>query len=154
MEMGLAELLSMYNQEERNFLFKIGLISSNGVIIDYLQAKGEPVKMTFQDLFLVCREGTPRTFEYMKPVVDFPNLADSETGNTCAHIAGEYGNLQALEYLKRIGYDFGRVNNQHETALSYSIKNSRRLFESTIAFLGKETPVGIRDSEGNFVHQI
>lgn len=86
---------------------------------------------------MVCRQGSSRSLDYLKGKVDLKNHRQIITGNTCAHIAGEYGNLEALSYLKKINFDFATLNFKHETALIHTLKNNQRNFGPTVGFLGK-----------------
>jgi ankyrin repeat protein len=99
------------------------------MFLNYVIAKPSVLKhlsslMQQQDLMDICRHGSESIKAFSN--VNFSKLRD-ESGNTCTHEASRYGNLRILKYLSGFKEnDFNALNNNHETPLTYSLKNNLR----------------------------
>lgn len=135
----MDDLLGSYCETDQLDILKLGLINSTPLMLQYINSKPKMRKqldasMSQQDYMNICRHGTEESFKTMSQV-DFTKLKDAE-GNTCIHEASRYGNLNVLRYLSRSRLsDFNALNNNHETPLTYSLKNNLRHYERVALLL-------------------
>lgn len=132
-------LFESYSEIDQLDILKLGVINSTPLMLQYLKSKPKIQKqldasMSHRDYMEICRHGTEESIKAFSNT-DFTKLKDVE-GNTCMHEASRYGNLNVLRYLSRQRHsNFNALNNNHETPLTYSLKNNLRHYEKVALLL-------------------
>lgn len=149
--------LQSYSATERLKMLTLGLVHGNPVFLNYLRNNQTQFKrlqktLISENLLEVCRHGSEQSIR-MLGSDSFVKLRD-ERNNSCAHEAARYGNVRVLKELAaNPKADFNSLNDQHETPLTYSLKNNLRRFEKVTLFLAgtyvchaDRTDLSIRDA--------